>query len=247
MAWAGGKCLLKETSNANMDTGLTINQADADDEIFALKSAGDVSHPFTALTEADTFSNFTKYDGNIGGVIWRGFAETGMSQCMAMRAYAVSVDDSDVVGSVSPMIFSCSQSSGDGAAAMGTGDNMVIMDNAGSARFILKGNGTLHITNTTLVAIDEEDDIGLVRAFQKASSKGMGIVMSKWDELVKENEEDLRRVGVLSSESDFIIQQNFNSLIGGSVWQLYTKLQETKELYEDKIAALESRLLRLEA
>jgi hypothetical protein len=134
-----------------------------------------------------------------------------------------------------------------GTTALGSTGVIMSVDSAGTTRMLLKGDGTMHIANTTLVALDDEDDIGLVRAFQKASSKGVGLVMSKWDEVMKENEDDLRRVGVLSSESDFVIQQNFNSLIGGSVWQLYTKLQETKELYEDKIAALESRLMRLEA
>jgi hypothetical protein len=241
-----GLTTIVDTSNAFMTTGLTINQLGADNEILAFKSS-DVGHPFTSLAEADTYSTFTKYDGSLGGCIWRGFNESGMSQNMAIRSYGVNVDTSDTSGSVGPISFSCNKSNGStGSAAMADADNMVLMDNAGTARFILKGNGTLHITNTTLAALDDEDDIGLVRAFQKASSKGVGLVMSKWDEVMKENEEDLRRVGVLSSESDFVIQQNFNSLIGGSVWQLYTKLQDTKEFYQDKIAALEARLMRLE-
>ena len=243
----GTSIWMSDTSNANMTGGLTINQLTADNEILAFKSYGDVAHPFTSLAEADTYSTFTKYDGSLGGAIWRGFNSSGMAQNMSIRSYGVSVATTDVAGSVAPISFSCSQSDGStGAAAMGTSDNMVIMDNAGSARFLLKGNGDLHITNTTLVALDDEDDIGLVRAFQKASSKGVGLVMSKWDEVMKENEEDLRRVGVLSSESDFVIQQNFNSLIGGSVWQLYTKWQDTKEFYQERIAALEARLLQLE-
>jgi len=247
MRMGGTSIWMSDTSNANMTGGLTINQLTADNEILAFKSYGDVAHPFTSLAEADTYSTFTKYDGSLGGAIWRGFNSSGMAQNMSIRSYGVSVATTDVAGSVAPISFSCSQSDGStGAAAMGTSDNMVIMDNAGSARFLLKGNGDLHITNTTLVALDDEDDIGLVRAFQKASSKGVGLVMSKWDEVMKENEEDLRRVGVLSSESDFVIQQNFNSLIGGSVWQLYTKLQDTKEFYQERIAALEARLLQLE-
>jgi hypothetical protein len=243
---ATGQHLFNDTTNADNAGGMTVSQGANDDEILAFKST-DVTHPFTAFAEDDTYSTFTKYDGSLGGCIWRGFNSSGMSQNMSIRSYSVSVSTTDVAGSVAPISFSCAQSDGStGSAVMGTNDNMVIMDNAGSAKFLLKGNGTLHITNTTLVALDDEDDIGLVRAFQKASSKGVGLVMSKWDEVMKENEEDLRRVGVLSSESDFVIQQNFNSLIGGSVWQLYTKLQDTKEFYQDKIAALESRLMRLE-
>ena len=165
-----------------------------------------------------------------------------------MDGYATSPQTTDVAGSNAALFCVGSKSNGSGGAGViADAENMFAIGNGWTAtKFLLKGNGTLHITNTTLAALDEEDDIGLVRAFQKASSKGMGVVMSKWDEVMKENEEDLRRVGVLSSESDFVIQQNFNSLIGGSVWQLYTKLQDTKEFYQDKIAALEARLMRLE-
>ena len=71
----------------------------------------------------------------------------------------------------------------------------------------------------------------------------MGLVMSKWDDLVRANADDLKRVGVLSSQGDFIIQQKFNSLVGGSLWKLYTLYQETLErlsLAESRLAALPS-------
>ena len=53
----GNVTYINESSNANMTTGLTVNQGVADDEIIALKSS-DVTHGVTNLAETDTFSTF---------------------------------------------------------------------------------------------------------------------------------------------------------------------------------------------
>ena len=66
--------------------------------------------------------------------------------------------------------------------------------------------------------------------------------MTEWDKQVTANEEDLRRVGVLSSTSDFVIQQRMNSLLGGSVWQLHVAQKEMQKVYETEIAELKGQL-----
>ena len=244
---AQNSVFINSTSNGSSTIGLTINQATNDDEIISLKSTGDIDTGLAGIgTGDDTFCNLKKANGDKGGVRIMGLAEDDQDQTLILHSIG-GEDTTDTSSSDTGQHHYCGKNNGSTQVSFATNGNLWGVSNNGTMRTILKGNGDLHITNTTLTALDDEDDIGLVRAFQKASSKGVGLVMSKWDEVMKENEEDLRRVGVLSSQSDFVIQQNFNSLIGGSVWQLYTKLQETKELYEDKIAALEQRLLRLEA
>ena len=242
----GNGAKIGDSANANMTLGLTINQAANDNEALSLKSS-DVAHGATNYTETDTYFYASKRSAAQGGARLFGFAD-GAGMAVDLHGLAPTPDTSDTSTSNAVVRIGAYKTDGSSAQQVADGENMFCIHNADAVcRLVLKGSGSMHIANTTLSGLDKEDDIGLVRAFQKASSKGVGIVMSKWDEVMKENEEDLRRVGVLSSESDFVIQQNFNSLIGGSVWQLYTKLQETKEFYEDKIAALESRLLRLEA
>ena len=200
----------------------------------------------TALTETDTYGHMRKGSADDGGLNIGGYAGGSVVYGLFLNSAITTAATTDTSSSLGAVVVNAGKKGTTSVGNLGDTENVFVVRNNTPAIFLLKGNGTLHITNTTLAALDEEDDIGLVRAFQKASSKGMGVVMSKWDEVMKENEEDLRRVGVLSSESDFVIQQNFNSLIGGSVWQLYTKLQDTKEFYQDKIAALEARLMRLE-
>jgi len=240
---SAGLVSINDTSNANMTQGLTLNQAANDDEILAFKSS-DAAHGATTLAETDTYGFIRKRSATGAGLEITGISDD--TQGAYMRGTVTNEDTTDTSSSKASIVLYADKINGSITTALSSTANMFMIEASGVARLILKANGVLHLTNTTLVALDDEDDIGLVRAFQKASSRGVGLVMSKWDELMKENEDDLRRVGVLSSESDFVIQQNFNSLIGGSVWQLYTKLQETKEFYQDKIAALESRLMRLE-
>jgi len=225
--------------------GVVIDQKTGDDGILTFKSTGDVAHAITDQAETATYGMVKKLAATAGGVEIKGLS--GGEGAVRLAGFQTGEQTSDTDASNGSCLrLGAYKKSGSNYAAIGSTGNIFAIDNADTVRLILKGNGDMHITNTTLTALDEEDDIGLVRAFQKASSKGVGLVMSKWDAVMKENEDDLRRVGVLSSESDFVIQQNFNSLIGGSVWQLYTKLQDTKEFYENKIAALESRLMRLE-
>ncbi len=69
----------------------------------------------------------------------------------------------------------------------------------------------------------------LIRAHQRHTYDDVGIVMSKWDDTVKANAEDLKRVGVLSSEGDFYNMQRMNSLLGGAIWQMHTRLLEMQE------------------
>ena len=224
--------------------GVVIDQKTGDDDVLSFRSTGDITQAMTDLADTACYGQFRKASATAGALQITGFGEGNGGLYLFGRQG--SEDTSDASGSIGAVYCQSSKASGTSVAAISDSGNLFAVGNGGTCRMLIKGNGVMHISNTTLVALDEEDDIGLVRAFQKASSKGMGVVMSKWDEVMKENEDDLRRVGVLSSESDFVIQQNFNSLIGGSVWQLYTKLQDTKEFYENKIAALESRLMRLE-
>src|SRR3990167_7892710 len=58
---------LNDSANANMTTGLTINQGAATNEILALKSSV-VAPPMTNVTEADTFGRFGTVNLTAGGL-----------------------------------------------------------------------------------------------------------------------------------------------------------------------------------
>jgi hypothetical protein len=246
MRLGNGVLYLKDTSNANMNIGLTLNQEAHDTEILSLKSS-DVAHGITGFTETDTYGYFKKspYDPASGGLEIAGLTDGGISAMAAIRSFGIhggTPDATDTSSSVPVNMAVGAIKSGTSVTTVAAGGNLWGVGNNSTLHMLLKGNGDLHITNTTLIALDGEDDIGLVRAFQRSASDGLGMAMTEWDKHVTANEEDLRRVGVLSSTSDFVIQQRMNSLLGGSVWQLHVAQKEMQKVYEAEIAELKGQM-----
>jgi hypothetical protein len=234
-----------DTANANMTVGLTINQGANTNEIFALKtSAGSFAHGMTGITETDTYGFAKQASATLGGLQVAGLAEsTGIA--LRLRGMATTPDATDTSSSYGVIQLDPAKKSGTSLATIGATEAAVTMTDGSSTRFLLKGNGDLHITNTTLTALDGEDDIALVRAYQKESSSGIGIAMSKWDEGLKANRADLIRTGVWSSEGDFTVQQRMNDLLGGAIWQMNTKhmslAEEVKSLKAEIKALTEGK------
>ena len=117
--------------------------------------------------------------------------------------------------------------------------NVFTVENNGTARVLVKGNGDMHVTNTTLTALDNENDVGLVRAMQRESSNGLGMAMTKWDDEMTTNSDDLKRVGALSSQGDFRVVQRYQDVLGGAIWQTHTRQMEL----EERVVSMELALL----
>jgi hypothetical protein len=121
-----------DTSNANMTTGLTINQGAADNEIICLKSS-DVSHDGYA-TEVDTFGTLAKQDGDQGGLVVRGWrdATTASSERGALILNATSLGDLGTTkgsgGWKSGIEMWALKSSGGSAANMTANANLISMN-----------------------------------------------------------------------------------------------------------------------
>jgi hypothetical protein len=248
----GGMVLIGDTANTDMTVGLTINQGTNDDEAFAIKSSV-ITQPATNYAEAATYFDILKWSGTSGGAIVRGFGDADAvlgANALTLWAQAgdTTCDTTDTGSSTAPLeLRSYKSDGGTSIAALATTENILAVFNAGATKMLIKGNGDMHITNTTLTALDEEDDVALIRAYQKASSGGTGVVMTEWDKEMKANEEDLRRVGVWSSESDFTIQQKMNSLLGGGIWQVNVMLKNAIKTLTARLEIAESKLQQLTA
>ena len=242
-----GTLFIGDTANAKMTVGLTINQGANDNEILALKSS-DVAHGMTGLTETDTYGYLQKQSATGGGLLISGYSDSGAATtdgAVHIHATTDNVDTTDTSASGGSIIIDGMKKSGTSRTLLGATENIIAIRAGSTARMLLKGNGDMHITNTTLVALDDEDDIALVRAYQKESSSGIGIAMSKWDEGLKANRADLIRTGVWSSEGDFTVQQRMNDLLGGAIWQMNTKhmslAEEVKSLKAEIKALTEGK------
>ncbi|GAJ23654.1 unnamed protein product, partial [marine sediment metagenome] len=123
--------------------GLTINQATADDEIFALKSS-DVAHGGTTDIEADTFFDIIKIGGDFGGGLIRGISESTYG--IGIHGIVTTCDTDKDTGATAPVVLYGSKIVG--GAILGNLDadaNIVAMrgwiGGAWSTRWILDEDG----------------------------------------------------------------------------------------------------------
>jgi len=227
--------------------GLTINQGANDNEAFALKSS-DVGHVMTDDVEADTFFEIVKTNATIGGATLRSYSEGNASFDLVGRTQAEVTTDTSTSKAAVNLIGQ--KQTANTVTDIGSTGNILAVTDGSNTRFIIKGDGAMHATNVTAgsgdldgTALDNEFDVGLLRTMQRTTHNDVGIIMSKWDKHVKENEDDLKRVGVLSSEGDFLNIQRMFSLQGGGIWQLYEQIMDMCEKLEDNVPALRGKLL----
>ena len=238
-----GLLCINDTSNANMTTGLTINQGSSDNLILALKSS-DVATGLTTGTllqdvETDDYITISKRDATIGGLGLQILAETGTGVAAFIDAYAGAPDTDDTSASFGVVNFHVGQHNGSNTLQdMAANSNAFAwgeIDSGGSrlTRMLLKADdGELHLGNTTLVALDSEDDIMLVRDLQRVRTQDNGIAFTPLDKPIA-NYEALRRIGVVGEKDkngEFLIRvQPYLNLHDGAIWALHTRLMKTEE------------------
>ena len=231
-----GTMFIGDTANANMTSGLTINQGANDNEAFALKSS-DVAHGRVSLTETDTYFSIRKYAGDNGGVLLQGVQEdTAQSRVMQIALSGGTADTTKTTAGVGLLDIVLSEHDGaDGSANITTDGNVMsvraVVGGSTVARMLVDEDGDIFAVNATVTALDNESDIDLIRTFEMNRAED-GIVRSKWDSFVRYNEDDLVRVGVLGAPVEdggmWNITQHIR-LINGALWQEHVDALELKQ------------------
>ena len=167
-----------DTANAKMSHGLTINQAAQDSEILAFKSS-DVAHAMTDFEEADTWGRIAKTNGGAGGLGIRGFrdADSGAQEAVALEGIlgeAALTTDSTSTGAVVQIVGAVTDGSA-GATTVANGGNLFSVQNWGVQRVIIKGDGTVHASDTSwATALDDMPDALAGRAYTTEMAKRQG-------------------------------------------------------------------------
>ena len=250
---------INETANANMTTGLTINQGAADDQILALKSS-DVNHGLTSYasvnTEIDDFAVFSKMTAgtNGGGLRINAIAEDHSSNSEVFQVWASGgqAATGQTVTGTGLIDFVAMEHNGSNARAAITADGNVFtvrayMDDGGGVgfhtRFLVDEDGDL-FADGTLSAYDTFEDAHLVRALDIARGS-KDVIKNEWDNFLKYGEEKLVELGILGDTVEnggLVNVTGLQRLHNGAIWQGYTRQLEQ----EERIKELETRLLALE-
>ena len=243
---------INDVANANMSTGITIQQLAEDNEAFALKST-DVAHAMTGYTEADTYFKIGKAEATSGGAGISGFKDADGTAAYALYFLGLLGEAADTTTSTSSKgvthFVSRITNGSTGATTVAADGNAFQFSNGTSGLLTIKGDGDLHGADTSIAAYDSYDDAQLVRALEQRRSKSegaTGFIKSKWDDFVKYGKEELVSAGIISNPEDGASPLlNYSQLLrlhNGAIWQGYTREMELQE----RVHELETRLVALE-
>ena len=242
---------LNETVNGKNTIGLTINQATNDNEIISLKSTGDVAHDCTDVAETDTFGTFTKLYGDQGGLQVTGFVDSGAQA--ALQLEGVTSHSTPQTGKTASnngtVNISAYKVSSNDRAQLGSNENILSIYGASATRFIFDCDGDAY-ADSQWTTFDDHDDLVMLHDIEAT------MIPDLFGKAMKYDAPYLEKVGIIGEGS--IRQENgktramintnrLQMLHHGAIRQVHQQLQDVKEFYEDKLAALEARLLRLEA
>ncbi len=252
----GGNVFLGDTANAEMTQGLTINQGASDNEILALKSS-DVAHGCTSVAETDTFMFLQKVEAAAGGLWMCGLKDADGGNYGSLSFLGLLGENVDTTKTSAGRALIEIQ----GGQISGTATDDVVADGnvlnvmckrsgAWDTLFIVDEDGDLFadggVGSTNMVTLyDEYDDAHLVRAFDLARSRGQGIIKSEFDSFLKYNEDTLVELGILGApvkDGGLTNVTRLQQLLCGTVWQLYTRLEEALR----RLTLAESQLKLLE-
>jgi len=215
--------------------GLTL-QMGAGDGGFMTGKSSDVAHGMTGIAETDTFFRVAKENDTGGGVELRGLSETDDAG-ITLDGIVVNRDSGTNTSAKAPVSINARKKDGTSTQSMDDVDNMLVVRDSGTTRFIVKGDGELHNDQTATVGtFDTYEDAQLVRAYDLTHRKG--VIDSKFDDFIKYNHEDLANANLVGREADgtpnhFVNITGFQRLHNGAIWQQYTKHQNlAKAVYE---------------
>lgn len=236
---------LGDSTNANMTAGLTINQAGADDEAFALKSS-DVAHGLTGVTETDTWLTIKKVSGAEGGARIRALAHGG-SIPLSFACY--SAENASITKTTSGRAyteFNTYQISGGAVADMVADGNVfgirARVSGSDVTCFLVDEDGQPHSV-VAATTFDKEDDLQLIEDFDLINDAVANPVDEEWKGFVCDKEQKLIELGVLGGPVVGMPHDNQGMLNMNKLSQLHNGA--IRQLYS-KHLALEQRLLALE-
>lgn len=232
----GGTTAAEEHMRLAATGSFFLNQQ-AQDVVHLTLQSSDVATGLTTIVKGGTVTTedyFTvgKLSSTLGGAHIQALAESTQSEALFIEAWGgppVTVDTITSLGLIN--IFGGQHNGSNADTDMAGDSNLLVIGeidatNTRITRFLLKGDdGELHLGDTTLVAVDEQDDIMLVRALQHNSSPdGRGIIESQYDNPFW-NQDKLVELGINYPKAKdgfglFRLQPRL-SLHEGAMWQMF--------------------------
>ena len=239
-----GLNFINDTANAQMTTGLTINQGAADNEILALKS-GDVAHGMTNFAETDTFFSARKRGATAGGVLMYALAGAGVG--LNLQAFQSTASTTKSTAATATIMLGGGLQDGTTSQSLGANANILTIDDNGTVRFIFDADGDSHQdVGTAWTNFDRENDIALLNTLAAHVTRkddplrrGFG----KWLREKRGRLEELKLVTFNRDGHHFVNMSRLTMLHTGALRELGARLEAQAE----RLLLLEKKVLQLSA
>lgn len=186
---------INDTANANMTTGLTLNQGAATDEIVTLKQNG-VDHGITTRTETDSYGVIKTLLGSSGALLIWGFSET--TRALALAGTHTTDDTTKTTSGLGAIMIDASLKSGTTSGSCGADANLVVIRNASTARFIFDAEGSAH-ADVEWIAFDDHDDLALLNGLDHEFMRRRGDpIKAEFSKVLAENRRTLQREKIVN-------------------------------------------------
>ena len=250
MRMQAGNLTLNTTSNGFLTQGITIDQNANTNEIFAVKSSV-VTHGMTGVTETDTYGYMKMADADGGGLLINGLTDTStvtngaviIEATLGQNALTAKTVAGYGVARINTWV-----KNGTSRTGVNSDGNLLSIETVADVRFIFDAEGSAH-AEVEWTTFDEHDDIALLHDIEAT------MVPDTFGKAMKYDQAYLQKLGIIGEGSirkeggktrGMINTTKLQMLHHGAIRQVHQQLQDVKGFYEDKIAALESRLMRLE-
>ena len=244
---------INNTSNANMTTGLTINQGAATDEALALQNTC-VVHGVTSQADTSTFLDFKINNAGSGGAQINAFEGGANQNVLWLAAVGPAGDTTKSATANGAINLAGAQRSGNSVAAMAANANVVVIrsswSSTGTTRFIFDADGDLLADAAiTASAYDTHDDAALCRAISLHISQPDTIIRTQFDEWTSQYDKGfLKRAKLVFINDDgskFVNYTQLARLHNSAIWQLENKIRRLSEFMEHLAQAtgLDTKLL----
>jgi hypothetical protein len=230
---------------------------------FVMESSG-VAHGLTSAVitqDTDHYTTFQKASSSAGGLAMQVTREDGSGNPFDLYVLGGEASTTDTTTSSALTNIRMAEHNGSNALINAPTNQNIFMiagrvSGAWKTHFLLKGDdGELHVANTTLASLDEENDIELIRAMQYEASGGKGMNPKPWDTkdygVPEFSHEKLMAVGVLGEKDAdgnclMRVQPRF-AMNEGAIWQNHVAIEQAGHIlmsHEARLNAVESdRLL----
>ena len=193
-----------DTACGDITTGLVVNIQTASTPAIVLKQ-NNVGHGMTDHVETDTFGFLGQVQASSGGLQLAGYKDAGADPGYALQLQGYlgeAADTTDTSGGAAVTMSDGHVRNGTAVAAVADAGNLFGISNADTTRLILKGDGDMHITNTTLTALDDVPDALLMRAGRAATAPAGTFLHDGFKGLVDEYMPYLERHRIMFPDAD---------------------------------------------